>query len=418
MNFKNNNNINYNYNLTDINELVGGYNQEWKKVLERLGQKHIKHFKPQSIGDIMGVLKYDLKNIKRTDFPIFLNPKTATFKDVAIHGKIRQYLSDSTIEKNLRYARFMETHPSPIDFCNLTPENFIMHMDYRLEIEDPPATAFALENEKKALIMFLRAFGISDKRWTSLVRLPPRTTNSDAIEVPFPSTMNKFFSYEYSDNIYENRLFQSITFLGFMFGMRPPSEIINLNIEDLTINKDGTGYIKIHEQKKRSKNRIIIPFNKSVLSSPVFKSPKNYVENWRRKVENSKSGNALFLQPDGRRVTGKYIRSYISPAGKKIAGQYFHLYTMRHTFATYLYDYTKDIKFVSNMLGHTKIDTTNKYVHIADCMTRQLGNNNLFNLALRSRINVRVNQDKIDCLGKIDQSKKITPVRISGLDGI
>lgn len=235
----------------------------------------------------------------------------------------------------------------------------------------------------------------------------------------FPETVNKFFSYEYTDNIYENRLFQSIAFLGFMFGMRPPSEIINLNLDDIIINKDGTGYIRIHEQKKHGKKRIIIPFNKSVLTSPVFKSPKNYIDNWRHKVANSRSKDALFLQSDGRRITGKYIRSYISPAGKKIAGQYFHLYTMRHTFATYLYDYTKDFKFVSQMLGHTKINTTNGYVHIANCMTRQIGNRNLFNLALRLHKKiVRGKQDKIDCWAKKHQSKRITTRNGYGLDGI
>ncbi|MEE8564983.1 MAG: site-specific integrase, partial [Candidatus Thermoplasmatota archaeon] len=164
--------------------------------------------------------------------------------------------------------------------------------------------------------------------------------------------------------------------------------------------------------------RILIPFNKAILSSPVFKSPKNYIDNWRWKVENSKSNDALFLQPNGRRITGKYVRSYISPAGKKIAGKYFHLYTMRHTFATYLYNYTKDIKFVSKMLGHTKINTTNRYVHIADCMTRQLNKKNLFNLALRSQKIVRVKQDKIDCWGKYHQSKTFSPVGQSGLGGI
>jgi len=204
-----------------------------------------------------------------------------------------------------------------------------------------------------------------------------------------------------------------------MFGMRPPSEIINLSLDDVMINKDGTGYIRIHEQKKLGKKRIIIPFNKSVLSSPVFKSPKNYIDNWRHKVANSKSGDALFLQSDGRRITGKYIRSYISPAGKKIAGKYFHLYTMRHTFATYLYDYNKDIKFVSQMLGHTKINTTNRYVHIANCMTRQLGSKNLFNLALRSRKKCgRGKQDKIDCWAKKHQSNKIPPRSWYGLGGI
>ena len=55
---------------------------------------------------------------------------------------------------------------------------------------------------------------------------------------------------------------------------------------------------------------------------------------------------------------------------------------MRHTYATYLYQYTKNLKFVSKMLGHTKTSNTDKYVHIAECIERQLGGN-LFHMALK-----------------------------------
>ena len=73
----------------------------------------------------MEALSSKLKSINRTDVPIFLDSNTASFLDVAVHAKIRQYLSEGTIEKHLRYARFMELHPMPVDFRNLTPEMFL-----------------------------------------------------------------------------------------------------------------------------------------------------------------------------------------------------------------------------------------------------------------------------------------------------
>lgn len=369
----------------------------------------------------MGELEYALKNINRTDFPIFLDPKTASFIDVGIHAKIRQWLAGSTIEKNLRYARFMEKHSQPIDFRNLTPEKFIKHMDYRIEYEN--ASAHALAHEKKAIIMFLRAFGKYSDEWKILCKTPPVEINEDNIEIPFPNEVNQLYKAKYSNNRYENVLFQSIVFIGFNFGMRPPSEIVNLNVSDIKINKDGTGYIKITEKKKRNKTRIIIPFNKTALSSLVYKTPNNYLKNWRWKVANENSGDALFLQPNGKRITEKYIRSHIVPVCKKIVGDYFHLYTMRHTFATYLYEYTKDLKFTSKMIGHSKITNTNKYVHIAKTMKMQLGKRNLFNNALRSPKKVRgkhyYNHRRIlDCCQKAHQSNKFSPVRASGLSRI
>ncbi len=392
------------------NEMVGGRNQEWKQFISKISQKEIEQ---TPNGDIMRNLAYALKNIKRTEFPIFLDPQTASFVDVGIHAKIRQYLSDSTIEKHLRYARFMENHPCPVDFRNLTPESFLRHIDYRLELEDPPATPNALKHEKKAILMFLRAYNQYSDQWKKLVRTPPVTDNAENIEVPFPTVVNELYHAKYSKNKYENILMQSIVFLGFNFGMRPPSEICNLNLEDVILNKDETGYIRIHEDKKRGKHRIIIPFNKTVLSSPVFKTPKNYIKNWRPKVANDKSGNALFLKPDGTRITGKYIRDHITPKGKQIAGSYFHLYTMRHTCATYLYEYTKELEIVRRRLGHKKPSTTIKYIHIADSIKRQVGKRNLFNQALRS-IPQRGKPEVIDCLAKKVQFNTSTPEKFSG----
>jgi hypothetical protein len=117
------NNISDSYLTNSNNGLVGGNFQEWGQKFVNIGQ-NIEH-RPLTIGNMMEEIRNRLEKIKRTDIPLFLDPKTATFIDVAIHAKVHQYLSDSTIEKHLRYARFMELHPQPIDFRNLTPESFI-----------------------------------------------------------------------------------------------------------------------------------------------------------------------------------------------------------------------------------------------------------------------------------------------------
>ena len=200
-----------------------------------------------------------------------------------------------------------------------------------------------------------------------------------------------------------------------------PSEICNLNLEDLVINEDDTGYLVIHEQKKRGKKRIIIPFNKAVLSSPVYKTPKNYIKHWRYKVRNQHSKNAPFLQPNGKRVTGRYLRAKLSPAGKKIAGEYFHLYTMRHTYATYLYNYTKDINLVSKALGHTKLNNTTKYIHVAEWMQHPVGGN-LFNHSLKSHNVVKTRlwgnrKKQVNAKKRVNLTKSLRENRV-GLAGL
>jgi len=56
---------------------------------------------------------------------------------------------------------------------------------------------------------------------------------------------------------------------------------------------------------------------------------------------------------------------------------------MNHTYATYLYEYIKDIKVVANRLGHKGIAHVDKYIHIANSIKEQGGKRNLFNQALR-----------------------------------
>ena len=308
----------------------------------------------------------------------------------------------------------MEMHPHLVDLNKLTPESFIKHVIYRLEKEDIPAIPNALKHEKKLFLMFLKAFRQYTEDWKEYVRTPPIVTSEDNTYIPFPSTVNKLYHAKFSDDKYENILLQTIVFTGFNFGMRPPSEICNLNLEDVVINSDGTGYIRIHEDKKHGKHRLIYPYNKTVLSSSVFKTPRNYIKNWRYNVANKHSGNALFLQPDGQRVTKYYLRDHIAPVGKQVCNEKsFILYTMRHTFATYLYEYTKDMKKVAKRLGHKKSDTVDKYVHIADSMKEQLGKRNLFNQALRS-IKPRGKLGDLDCWKKRHQSNDFSPRNLSG----
>lgn len=185
----------------------------------------------------------------------------------------------------------MELHPCPIDFRKLTPESVLKHFDYRLEVEN--ATSNALAHEKKTILMFLRSYGLKKEElelWAQVLKTPPVVINDD-IDFVYPNNVHKFYIYEkyskkknYKLRVYENKLFQLIAFMGFNFGMRCPSEIVSLILNDVVIKSNGTGHIRIHEMKKRGKRRNMIPYNKKVLSSKAYKTPKNYRDNWRHKV--------------------------------------------------------------------------------------------------------------------------------------
>jgi len=374
---------------------LGGGRQKWNQEINRLGQNHIDQQNTPLQGD-MGELEY-VKKLNRLNCPILLDPANSTFDDVALHGYLRQRLSLSTIEKRLRYARFMETHKVPVDFRHPNYENFIHHMDYREEIEK--ATSQALRHEWKTMTMFLRAYGIVDD-WIKY-RAPHYQPNDDIV-IPYPEIVNKFFNYEYSRDKYETKLYQYMFFLGFTIGMRPPSELCNLNVTDIKI--DGKrGSITITETKKHGHKRTLIP-ERFILVSPNRKSLKNYIDKWRPMIADG-TETALFLTPEGKRFSPDYLRFKLTEHGKKIWGD-FHPYTMRHWCATArMIEWNYNLDRVSSWLGHSHLDMTKRYVHMAEEYYKQ-DQGSWLRRAIRSPSKMMVRCKHVDTLKNRYMAKK------------
>lgn len=340
----------------------GGDSQEWQTV---------SNLKQEILKEVLsgGGMDYEkLRQVSRFNCPITLNPHEASFDDVALHALLRQRLSPGTVEKNMRYARFMERHPVPVDFRDLTLKQVLHHLDYREQVEG--ASAYVLKEELKTIKMFQRAYG----QQTFDIKLPPTPVSHKRI-LPYPGKVIEFWNYKYSDDKYENALYQYLFFHGFTLGMRIPSELVALKVDDV-IFEEGYSYLTITERKKHDNQRTIIP-EKAIITSRVHKSLKNWIDKWRPKVENQYSGDDLYLQPTGRPFTIRYLGKKLSENGKKV-WRYFSPYDMRHWCAVARLIQTKvetgtfDVYTVRNWLGHEKITTTQSYIRYAEQYYRQL----------------------------------------------
>ena len=314
---------------------------------------------------------HDLKKNNHIEKTIKLNPKTATFEKVSFHAERWQRLSKSSIEHRLRCARRMSKHPIfPINFNKPNYGQFIAYMDYRETVEK--ATGYALKNDLRAMHMFLRAFDIDPTQWFYKLPVMPRHKYR---KVPFPEIVHKLCNYKYSKNPYENALYQYLMFHNFFIGWRVPSEPSIMSIKDVDIDGKGRGSIVITETKKRYSKRVIIP-ERYVISSPTYKSFKNWIEHWRPKVENQYSGDALYLQPNGKPFTVRYLGKKLSENGKKVWSHY-QPYVSRHWCAIALLIRTKietktwDTRRVQKYLGHEKPSTTDTYIEFAEEYYRQ-----------------------------------------------
>jgi integrase len=361
---------------------MGGNGREWKELLNKLGQIVNQNI---PVGKDMVKLVYDVEKLNRFDCPIHINPQESTFTDIAIHGLLRQRLQPSTVEKHLRYARFMENHTVKVDFRNPNQNNFIRHMDYREQHDK--ATPCALTHEWKAMQMFLKAYGMPIWDYKA-----PSIPQSHKRVLPYPETVNKFFNFKYSENEYETALYQYMFFFGFMVGVRIPSELIELKVSDVFFDSKKRGYVIITETKKHRALRTVIP-EKAVLNSKVHKSLKNWIEHWRPKVANEYSGDSLFLQPSGKPFCVRHLGQELSIRGKQIWKD-FHPYDMRHWCAVARLIKTKvetgnfDCYTVKNWLGHTNMKTTEGYIRYAEQYYHELPVDWIA-CALKSHKNVR-----------------------------
>ncbi len=137
-----------------------------------------------------------------------------------------------------------------------------------------------------------------------------------------------------SSNIYE-------VLLGT--GLRA-SELCDLRCSDIDINKR---MVNVRRGKGSKQRTIIISKETAYLFTElIYCRPKR---------------NHIFANRFGAKLSYGALRS----RGKKIADiigdPSWHLHCMRHTFATRLYNYKKDINFVAEQLSHSSIETTRIY---------------------------------------------------------
>ena len=76
--------------------------------------------------------------------------------------------------------------------------------------------------------------------------------------------------------------------------------------------------------------------------------------------------SSLFVNNQGQRFNlnglGNLVHRYVAPAGASGAGS---CHVFRHAMATAMLDHGADIRFVQEMLGHQRLETTQLYTHVS-----------------------------------------------------
>lgn len=140
-------------------------------------------------------------------------------------------------------------------------------------------------------------------------------------------------------------------------------ELVNIRLNDINLY-DRT--IKI--LGKGRKERIV------VYGSYCEDALNLYLKDGRKELEKVKN-DYLFLNKNGGRLSGRYIRKIIDEVVRKCEMDY-HVtpHTLRHTFATDMLNSGADLMTVKELLGHSSINTTGIYTHVSNEQLKKVYN--------------------------------------------
>ncbi|UCG03082.1 MAG: tyrosine-type recombinase/integrase [Candidatus Heimdallarchaeota archaeon] len=158
--------------------------------------------------------------------------------------------------------------------------------------------------------------------------------------------------------------------LGFHFGLRL-SEILHLRVKDIDFSKQEIN-IQIHKKTKnqeawwpKANRERQIPFTKSqgeTLKRWIEQRPKELKHPyllWTRGNQQHRKFKPLHPK------TFQYWIRKIHPKLK--------CHVLRYSFATHYYNQSKDIKLISNLLGHANVATTSEYLALGHEETMSKG---------------------------------------------
>jgi integrase/recombinase XerC len=139
-------------------------------------------------------------------------------------------------------------------------------------------------------------------------------------------------------------------------------ELVGLDLGDISIEEE-----LVRVLGKGRKERIV-PFGRKAAESlgTYLQVRRNFAANSRRSKTGTETGEAVFLNSRGGRLTGRSIWNivdrYIGQLAQKLR---VHPHTLRHTFATHMLNAGADLRAIQELLGHESLSTTQKYTHVS-----------------------------------------------------
>lgn len=143
--------------------------------------------------------------------------------------------------------------------------------------------------------------------------------------------------------------------IGFNFGLRR-GEILHLRIQDINFDVQE---IIIRPHEKTAKQEYWTPKYNRTRQIPFTKAQAETLKKWINERPKDLGHNYLLWTPLGPReglpLQPRCFHNYCKKAG-------IHAHVLRYSFATHWYNQSKDVKLISDLLGHSNVSVTSEYL--------------------------------------------------------
>ncbi|MGQ9824259.1 MAG: tyrosine recombinase XerC [Desulfotomaculales bacterium] len=131
-------------------------------------------------------------------------------------------------------------------------------------------------------------------------------------------------------------------------------ELVSLNVEDLDLPAKTLRLVG------KGKKERIVPFG-----APAKEALVNYLGRGRPLLEaKGKPEKALFLNCFGGRLSCRGVQKIVARHARSCGLGHRNPHMLRHSFATHLLDGGADLRVVQELLGHSRLSTTQIYTHV------------------------------------------------------
>jgi len=264
------------------------------------------------------------------------------------HARAVQRLAPSTIKETIFKLRYLERHG--IDLINFDSEAAYEFFAKRL---DEGAEATTLNHYVKALNRWAKFMG-----WD--IKFKQYREYEKPLKVPTKEEV-KAMANVYNKRNREDRLKRMIIVSLANTGMRN-SELCNLKKKDIDPTRRR---IIVYGKGGGMRKPRIIPVSENFLRGIRYPSIVNYIKNWRYTPKKGYQ-DYVFINKKGEKLGTWFVRKVVKEAGKAIGLDWIHPHSLRHFFATNLLRNGVNIRVVQELLGHSDIGTTARYLHVID----------------------------------------------------